>query len=116
MAYFAEVDDSNTVVRILVVSENNMLRGQVYLADDLDLGGTWIETFKDKSSRARFAELGGTYDSDLDIFIGISSYPSWVLDADTTEWVPPVALPADHDTVPYVWDEDTTSWVEFEVE
>ncbi|MBO36926.1 MAG: hypothetical protein CL612_03735 [Anaerolineaceae bacterium] len=118
MSHFAEIDADNTVLRILTTpdDEEEVNRGAEYLADDLGLGGTWIQTFNDRSGGIRHAEVGGTYDSDLEIFIGIKPHPSWILDADTTDWVPPVALPADHDTVPYVWDEDTVSWVEIEVE
>ena len=118
MSHFAEIDASNTVLRILTTpdDEEEVNRGAEYLADDLGLGGTWIQTFNDRTNGIRHAEVGGTYDSDLDIFIGIKLYPSWILDADTTEWVAPVAEPADKDTVLYMWDEDTLSWIESDVE
>lgn len=45
MAHFAEIDPaSNIVLRVLVVSDENENRGQEFLADDLGLGGTWIQT------------------------------------------------------------------------
>ena len=114
MSHFAEIDASNTVLRILTTpdDEEEVNRGAEYLADDLGLGGTWIQTFNDRSNGIRFAEVGGTYDSDLGIFIAAKLYPSWVLDADTKEWVSPVDEPDDRETVWYVWDEDTTSWIE----
>ena len=35
-------------------------------------------------------------------------FPSWTLNDDTTEWEPPTPMPGEG----YLWDEDTTSWVE----
>ena len=39
---------------------------------------------------------------------------SWALDEDTTDWEAPVQYPHEEPSEPpfYVWDEDTTSWVE----
>lgn len=40
-----------------------------------------------------------------------SPFASWVWDQTGYSWVAPVALPDDADTVEYVWDEASTSWV-----
>jgi len=112
MAHFAEISESNVVLRVLVVPDDEEPRGQEYLADDLGLGGTWVQTSYNGRVRSLFAGVDYNYDPDDDVFYRPSPYPSWVLDADTKEWGAPVALPADADTVTYRWDEDTTSWVE----
>lgn len=52
------------------------------------------------------AYIGGTYDGTD--FIPPSPYPSWILSSEKT-WVAPTDLP--NDEVPYVWNEETTSWV-----
>ena len=44
MGHFAEIDADNIVARVLVVPDDQEHRGQEYLADDLALGGTWIQT------------------------------------------------------------------------
>jgi len=44
MAHFAEIDDTNTVIRVLVIPDEQEHRGQEYLADELGLGGTWLQT------------------------------------------------------------------------
>jgi UTP-glucose-1-phosphate uridylyltransferase len=36
-------------------------------------------------------------------------FDSWTFNEDTYSWEPPVAYP--DDTLDYVWDEETTSWV-----
>ena len=127
MPYFAQVD-ANTVLTVLVVSDDDASRGQEFLADDLGLGGTWIETTKgtrggvhhgpdgepDGGTALRYnsAGPGYTYDADADAFYAPQPYPSWSLDEHFT-WQPPTPRPDDGN--PYEWDEDTTSWVVVEV-
>ena len=41
-----------------------------------------------------------------------SPYPSWIWNVETGAWEAPVPMPTDGKR--YVWDEDTTSWVESE--
>ena len=44
------------------------------------------------------------------MFVEPQPYASWNLDANL-DWQPPVALPADADTVSYSWDEAAQLWV-----
>lgn len=37
-------------------------------------------------------------------------YPSWILNTTICQWEPPIAYPSDDNK--YMWDEDTTSWVQ----
>ena len=69
MAHFAEIDDTNTVIRVLVVPDEQEHRGQEFLANDLGLGGTWLQTSYNNNIRGVYAGIGYTYDPDLDIFI-----------------------------------------------
>ena len=137
MAHFAEIGADNIVVRVLVIPDEEEHRGQEFLADDLDLGGTWIQTSYTTRAgvhhdggtplRGNYAGVGFTYDADLDAFLDPQPYPSWVLDETTFQWEAPVAHPGTTETVtdehgenpaeiavPFYWDEDTTSWVEVE--
>ena len=122
MAHFAEIDANNIVLRVLVVSNEDEHRGQEFLADDLGLGGTWIQTSYNTYGNVHYGSDGepdggtplhmnyaGTgYTWDGTGFAAPQPYPSWSLDGDY-EWQPPTARPADGS---YVWDEATTSWVE----
>jgi len=120
MAHFAEIDESNTVVRVLVVPDAQEGRGQEYLADDLGLGGTWKKTSYNTQGgvhalggtpyRKNYAGIGYTFDAAKDAFIAPKPYASWVLDEATCTWQAPVAMP--NDDKMYRWDEETTSWVE----
>ena len=127
MAHFAEVDATNTVLRVLVVSDDDEHRGQEFLADDLGLGGTWIQVSyntrggihygqdgqPDGGTAVRFnyAGPGWIYDPTADAFHAPQPYPSWSLD-ETFIWQPPIPRPTDGKL--YEWDEATTSWVEIE--
>ena len=118
MAHFAEIDATNTVIRVLVVPDEQEHRGQEYLADDVGLGGTWIQTsFNTVAGEHRlggtplhmnYAGIGCSWDGTG--FAFPQPYPSWVLD-DTYTWQSPTPHPAGG---PCYWDEDTTSWVEVE--
>jgi hypothetical protein len=69
MAHFAEIDKDGFVVRVLVVDNSQESRGQEFLADDLGLGGTWIQTSYNSNFRGRYAGIGDKYDKKKDEFI-----------------------------------------------
>jgi hypothetical protein len=68
MAHFAQVDENNIVTQVLVVSNDEEHRGQEFLAKDLGLGGTWIQTSYNGNIRNKFAGIGDIYDPINDIF------------------------------------------------
>lgn len=109
MAHFAEIDLDNKVLRVLVVDNSQEHRGQEFLANDCNLGGTWIQTSYNANFRGKFAGAGDTYDPINDRFISKQLYPSWTLDVNF-EWQPPVTYPTDGKL--YKWNEDTQSWDE----
>ena len=111
MAHFAELDKDDVVTRVLVVPNNQEHRGQEFLSSDLGLGGTWVQTSFNGTIRKNFAGAGMTFDRRRDAFIPVKPFESWVLNEETCIWEAPVPHPTD-DAV-YVWDEATTSWVEF---
>lgn len=108
MAHFAEVDENNIVIRVLVVPDEEENRGQEYLADDLKLGGTWIQTSYNKKIRKNYAGIGMSYDPERDAFIPIQPYPSWTLDENTCGWFAPVPYPIDDNI--YKWNEELLEW------
>jgi hypothetical protein len=118
MAHFAEVDENNIVLRVLVVDDLHESNGQEFLANTLGLGGTWLKTSYNTSAgvhanggtpfRKNYAGIGYSYDEALDAFIAPKPYPSWILDEETCTYKAPVAYPTDGDM--YTWNEETTSW------
>jgi len=110
MAHFAELDADSIVVRVLVIPNEQENRGHDYLATDLGLGGTWVQTSYNARIRKNYAGIGYKFDSVRDAFIPPKPFASWVLNEDTCNWDAPVARPEDDKM--YTWDEATTSWVE----
>jgi hypothetical protein len=110
MAHFAELDADNIVVRVLVVPNEQENRGHDYLATDLGLGGTWVQTSYNATIRKNYAGIGYTFDSGRDAFIPPKPFASWTLKEETCNWEAPVAYP--DDVKMYTWDEATTSGVE----
>ncbi len=71
MAYFAEIDDSNLVVRVISISnadapdpapDNSEPLGQAFIRDVLGIPGTWIQTSYNSSFRGKYAGIGDTWD------------------------------------------------------
>lgn len=114
MAHFAELGLNNTVLRVIVVHNNELLdeNGVEQEQKGVDfcrnlLGGTWVQTSYNGNFRKNFAGIGYTYDSERDAFIPPKFYASWVLNEEVCQWEAPVPMPEDG---VYVWNEDTTSW------
>lgn len=107
MAHFARINKDNIVVEVVVVPDNEEIRGHEYLAIDLGLGGVWIQTSYNNNIRKQFAGIGYRYDSDADVFVAPQPFPSWTLD-ENYDWQPPTPKP-DGD---YVWNEATQEWIE----
>ena len=75
MAHFAEINDDSIVIRVLVVADEHESRGQEYLADDLGMGGTWIQTSYNSSIRGKYAGIGFRYDLKKNQFISPEPEP-----------------------------------------
>jgi len=111
MAHFAEIDDKNIVLRVLVTDNDAPNEGQDWLVENL--GGNWVKTSYNGNIRKNFAGIGYTYDSERDAFIAPKPFDSWALDEETCRWVAPVVYPTDG--LIYSWSEDSLAWVEVEI-
>ena len=105
MTFFAELDNTLTVVQVL----NGRAEDD---GKELDIcassGKTYRQTYSDGSKRKNFAGKGYTYDKDKDAFIPLKPFASWTLNDTTCQWEPPTALPSDGKE--YGWDESSKSW------
>jgi hypothetical protein len=118
MSHWAEVDESNVVIRVVVGDNNdpNGDEGYQWLIDNL--GGNWIKTSYNTYEgvhreggvpfRKNFAGIGFIYDPIRDAFYSQKPYPSWVLDEDTCSWQPPTPKPTGKGI--YVWVENELNW------
>jgi hypothetical protein len=87
MAHFAEIDENNIVLRVLVTDNNdpNGDEGYQWLLDNL--GGTWIKTSYNGNIRKNFAGIGYVYDAVRDAFIPPKpETDQWILNENTCNW------------------------------
>lgn len=79
MAHFAELNESNVVLRVIVISNetcgepdlsfpDTCAAGQTFIADTLKLGGTWKQASYSGSFRGAYPGPGWIYDETLDVF------------------------------------------------
>lgn len=118
MAHFAELDNDNKVLRILVVNNNEILDSHLVEQEQKGIdffkslfGGNWIQTSYTARIRKSFAVVGGFYDVEKDAFIPIKPYPSWIFDEVDWRWKAPITKPV-IEGKNYYWSEDDLSWRE----
>ena len=80
MAHFAEINENNVVIRVVVVPDEQESRGQEFLSNDLGLGGRWIQTSYNANFRGKFAGIGDNYDQENDVFIAAKIQLSEVIE------------------------------------
>ena len=69
MAHWAELDENNIVLRVLVGDNNDPAGDEGYSWLIENLGGTWVKTSYNGNIRYNFAGIGYTYDPIDDAFI-----------------------------------------------
>ena len=108
MSHFAELDENNVVLRVLVGDNNMPNEGYDWFVENL--GGRWVQTSYNGNIRKNFAGIGYTYDEERDAFIPPKPFESWTLNETTCRWQAPVPYPQDGRV--YTWDEDSLPWIE----
>ena len=65
-----------------------------------------------KALRKNYAGIGYSYDKQRDAFIPPKTFNSYILDENTCNWKPPVAMPATEleDNQYYSWNESIINW------
>ena len=113
MAYFAELNENNIVLRVVVIDDKYEQEG-IEWCENFFNGGIWVQTSYTGSIRKNYAGIGDTYDPELDAFYKPQPYPSWSLDSNCS-WVPPTPFPDEtiHMDYYYMWNEDSISWKKY---
>lgn len=109
MSHFAEIDENNKVINLVVGPYNDLAGDEGYSWLVQNLGGRWVKTSYNARIRKNYAVIGGVYDEDRDAFIGPKPYDSWVLNEETCQWEAPAPMPAEGI---YYWNEDLLKWSE----
>lgn len=86
MAHAAKVNAEGLVEEVLVVPDAQEHRVHDYLANDLGLGGVWIQTSYNGNIRKNYAGIGFFYDANLDAFIPPKCHDVAVLNTDNCLW------------------------------
>jgi len=127
MEYFAQLDENNKVIQVVVVDEKEApdektgiafcqslygaqtvwkltsynTRGNVYYDSDNVVGNKL-------PFRKNYAVVGSIYDVDNDAFYNEQPYPSWMLNQTTYLWEAPTPMPSDDKN--YKWVEADLNW------
>ena len=125
MAHFAELNNSNEVLRVVVISNDDVDSHGGELSSEAETfvasivphsedGTAWKQTSYNNNFRKQYAGIGHTYDASKDKFILPQPYPSWSLDSND-DWEAPVTKPTiteiDSNIVYISWDEDNQKWL-----
>ena len=125
MAHFAELNSSNEVLQVIVISNTDVdanggdesTQAETFVATIVPYGTggvAWKQTSYNNNFRKQYAGIGYSYDSSKDKFISPQPYPSWSLDA-SDDWQAPVTYPNVDEiggsTVFISWDEPNLQWL-----
>jgi hypothetical protein len=117
MAHFAQLNDQNIVLQVIVIHNNDCLDDMgmesetkgIEFCNSL-IPGNWVQTSYNAKIRKNYAGIGFTYDQQRDAFIAPKPFTSWILNETTCQWEAPVPYPNDEKS--YVWDEESLQWIE----
>jgi len=125
MAHFAELNSSNEVLRVIVISNDDVdanggdqhADAETFVASLVPYttgGVAWKQTSYNNNFRKQYAGVGYTYDATKDKFISIKPFSSWSLDSND-DWQSPVTYPNVYEinSNPFdiTWDEDNQKWL-----
>ena len=102
MAYFAELNSDNIVLRVISVADKDTADGDGNEVESIGItfckslcgsDTNWIQTSYNNNMRVRYAGIGYKYHSDRNAFIPAQPFPSWVINNTTIDWESPIAEP-----------------------
>lgn len=114
MAHFAEINQNNIVIRVIVAEQDFIDSGAV--GDPKNWIQTSYNTLAGKHLsdgipfRKNYAGVGFKYDSDADAFIPPKPFKSWTLNKETYQWDAPKKMPKNGK--PHIWSEKIKNWIE----
>jgi hypothetical protein len=131
MAHYALLDENNIVTQVITGKDEHELDNEGNVVD-------WEKSYSEvtgqvckRTSYNTYANkhlLGGTpfrknyagidfyYDEDWDAFRPPQPFPSWKLDYETFQWVPPIPMPSTPEDADYgwKWGEINQEWIKIQ--
>lgn len=113
MAHYAFLDENNFVTEVITGrNEDEVVDGisnwEEYYGNIR--GQKCVRTSYNNKIRKQYAQIGGQYNEEHDVFVGVQPYPSWFLD-ENFDWQPPVPKPEVTELEILEWDEGNRCWV-----
>lgn len=98
MAHFAELDQNNIVLRVIVVSNEILLedgqeseiKGIQFCKQLFGEDTVWLQTSYNGNRRKNYAGIGYSYDEQRDAFIPPKPFSDWILNENTLNWETPI--------------------------
>lgn len=87
LTYFAEIDNDGVVLRVIVISQENIDTGRWGDPD------SWVQTSKDGNIRKNYAGKGHIYDKQRDAFIAPEPPDATGFDEVKARWIVPKVSP-----------------------
>jgi len=125
MAHFAQIDENNIVLQVLVVNNDCICDedgheheelGCEFFCNLLGQDTRWKQCSYNNNFRGRYPGIGSEYLPDTDVFTEIQPFPSWILNREDGTWGPPTPCPEhDPETQYAAWDEENLQWVVSEI-
>lgn len=113
MAHFAKLDENNIVLEVNVVanaaldSNDEEGSGIKFLTEWSNGYSRWKQTSYNGRFRKNYAGINYFYDPVRDAFIPPQPFPSWSLDEETCQWIPPSPMP---EGLGWIWNENELIW------
>jgi hypothetical protein len=120
MAHFAQLDENNKVIQVLVIADSDTSDtngkevesiGVAFCQKLFGADTQWLQTSFNSNFRHKFAGIGDTYDETLDKFIPQQPFSKWVLHKDLY-WEAPITQPEiDEKLETLDWNDELGIWV-----
>lgn len=118
MAHFAQIDQNNKVLQVIVINNEEIIDPQTGQESELlgvlfcqKLFGNstrWVQASYTERVRKNFPAEGYTFDPEYDAFYPPKPYKAWVLNRDSGKWEAPFDAP--NDGTVYRWNDSIDNW------
>lgn len=126
MQHFAEIDEENRVLRVIVIDDKDctdeegnisesvgsLFCNRITDSEPFTKTSRWVLTFTDNNNflnRKNFAGKNDIYDEARNAFYPDKPHEDWIFSEEKCMWIPPVPHP--DDGLVYTWLQSETRWV-----
>jgi len=121
MAHFAELNENNIVVNVIVVNNENISNTEFPMSEQIGIdflntilpGKLWKQTSYNNNFRVRFAGIGFEFHPECGehgAFCPAKPFEDWIFDNSNFLWKAPKPLPEDLSSFLYKWNPTTHDW------